>query len=85
MVTESELLVAFGDGIETDHLSLNWGQQVSIGVAPEKTPLGVATVSSRLPGSAGTAYQRRTSSASGSIGSALESTRRNGCAVRYTS
>jgi hypothetical protein len=33
LVVESDQLVAFGDGIESDAVALAWGQQVSIGVA----------------------------------------------------
>ncbi len=33
LIAESDALVAFGDGIETDALSLSWGQTLTVGVA----------------------------------------------------
>jgi len=33
MRVESDELVAFADGIETDHLLATWGQQLTIGAA----------------------------------------------------
>jgi hypothetical protein len=38
---ESELLVGFADGVESDHLSLRWGQRVSLTVAEQHLTLVV--------------------------------------------
>jgi hypothetical protein len=34
ITAESDGLVVFGDGIETDHLTLSWAQQLTVNVAP---------------------------------------------------
>jgi NAD kinase len=34
ITAESDGLVVFGDGIESDHLTLSWSQQLTVGVAP---------------------------------------------------
>jgi hypothetical protein len=39
VISESEGLVAFGDGIETDALTLSWGQQVTIHAAEHRLQL----------------------------------------------
>jgi hypothetical protein len=33
LVSESERLVAFADGLESDRLELAWGQRLSVGIA----------------------------------------------------
>jgi hypothetical protein len=39
VVVESDELVAFADGLESDRLIAGWGQQVSIGVAQQRLAL----------------------------------------------
>lgn len=39
LTVESDRLVAFGDGMESDALALAWGQQVRCGIAPERLSL----------------------------------------------
>lgn len=39
LTIESDVLVAFGDGIESDSIAIRWGQTVRLGVAPERLNL----------------------------------------------
>jgi hypothetical protein len=39
LVAESELLVAFGDGIEHDRLSITWGQHLTVGTSAHRLAL----------------------------------------------
>lgn len=39
LTVESERLVAFGDGMETDAVELTWGQTVRVGVCRERLRL----------------------------------------------
>lgn len=39
LAVESDRLVAFGDGVESDALQLTWGQEIRIGVAAERLRL----------------------------------------------
>ena len=39
LVAESELLVAFGDGIERDRLSIAWGQRLTVGASERRLAL----------------------------------------------
>lgn len=42
LVAESELLVAFGDGIEHDRLSIAWGQHLTVGTSTHRLALVTA-------------------------------------------
>jgi hypothetical protein len=39
VTVESDRLIAFGDGIESDALELTWGQTVRVGVCGERLRL----------------------------------------------
>jgi NAD kinase len=39
LTSEGDRLVAFADGVEQDHLSLSWGQRITIGVAARRLRL----------------------------------------------
>jgi hypothetical protein len=43
VVAESDFLVAFGDGIERDRLSISWGQHLSVGASSHRLNLVLAS------------------------------------------
>lgn len=42
ITAESDALVVFGDGIESDRLVLDWGQEITVAVAPQALRLVLA-------------------------------------------
>lgn len=48
VVAESDRLVAFGDGMETDRLTVTWGQRLVTRVAAQRLRLAVAPTTSRI-------------------------------------
>lgn len=45
LIADSDGLVVFGDGIESDHLTLGWGQQVTIRLAEQAFALAAPPLS----------------------------------------